>query len=462
MATNTRAEGIITMVNGQVAEVEIISPVMPTMLEMLQSDEDKEVKLEVYLQARTVASCLILSNPNRLYRGMKVYGTGRDLQIPVGKNILGKAVNLFGEPITTKDAFIPDTQLSIYAKTPSINILGGKFEILETGIKAIDFLTPILKGGKVGFIGGAGVGKTILITEMIHNITSKQKAVSVFAGVGERIREGQELYHRLAESKVLDNTVIVLGQMNENAAVRFRVALAAITIAEYFRDAQKQNVLFFIDNMFRFLQAGNEVSTVLGMIPSDQGYQPTLQSEISHVEDRLISTENGSITSIQTVYVPSDETTDPAVTAIMSFLDASIVLSRSIAQQAIYPPIDVFQSTSSAASSKTVIGEAHFEALTDFQRMLDNYSRLSHIVAIVGESELSAENRILYNRTRKVINYLTQPFFMTEAQTGQKGVYVPRDTTVQDVATILSGKLDEIPTEKLMYIGSLKDAGMIT
>ncbi len=459
--TNT-VEGIIKGVNGQIAEVEIISEKVPNLLEIMRCKEESDAILEVYLQSRTSVSCLILSNPTKLARGMKVYGTGRDLQIPVGKNLLGKAINLFGTSIMKNDLLSPQTSMSIYAKTASINVLESKFQLLETGIKAIDFLTPIFKGGKVGFVGGAGVGKTILITEMIHNITSRQQTVSIFAGVGERIREGQELYQRLKESKVLDNTIIVLGQMNENAAVRFRVALAATTIAEYFRDAYKTDVLFFIDNMFRFLQAGNEVSTVLGMIPSDQGYQPTIQTEISHIEDRLISTENGSITSIQTVYVPSDETTDPAVTAIMSFLDSSIVLSRSIAQQGMYPPLDVFQSTSSAASSKNVVGAEHFESLTSFQRMLDNYNRLSHIVSIVGESELSTDNRILYNRTKKVINYLTQPFFMTEAQTGQKGVYVPRETTVKDINIILSGQLDDVPTEKFLYIGSLSDAGITT
>lgn len=455
----TTVEGIVKSVSGQIAQVEIINQ-MPGLLEILTSVEDPSIKLEVYFQQGTVAFCLILSNPTQLYRGMKVYGTGSDLRIPVGEDMLGKVINLYGETLSSKEPFKSDHTISIYSKTPSINILKSSFNILETGIKAIDFLTPVLKGGKVGFVGGAGVGKTILITEMIHNITLKNRSVSVFAGVGERIREGQELYQRLAESGVLNRTVIMLGQMNENAAVRFRVALAATTIAEYFRDQHKQDVLFFIDNMFRFLQAGNEVSTLLGTIPSDQGYQPTLQTELSQVQDRLISTENGSITSIQTVYVPSDENSDPAVTAIMSFLDTVIVLSRSIAQQGMYPPIDLYQS-SSAISSKTLLGEAHFEALTNFQRMLDNYNRLSHIVAIVGESELSTENRILYNRTKKVINYLTQPFFMTETQTGRKGVYVDRDTTVKDIGIILSGSLDEIPTEQFMYIGSLKDAGII-
>lgn len=452
-------QGIIKSIKGQIAEVEISTETSPTLLEILISPDDPEIKLEVYFQTTNVASCLILSNPRKLYRGMKVEGSGSELKIPVDKSMLGKVLNLYGQSLNSKDSFKSTDKLSIYSKTPSINILKNTFQIMETGIKAIDFLTPIFKGGKVGFVGGAGVGKTILITEMMHNITSKAQSVSIFAGVGERIREGQELYQRLAESKVLPRTVIVLGQMNENAAVRFRVALAATTIAEYFRDTQKQDVLFFIDNMFRFLQAGNEVSTLLGTIPSDQGYQPTMQTEISSVQDRLISTENGSITSIQTVYVPSDENTDPAVSAIMSFLDTSIVLSRNLAQQNMYPPIDLFQSSSSLVS-RTMLQDEHFEALTSFQKMLDNYNRLQHIVAIVGESELSAENRILYNRTKKVINYLTQPFFMTAEQTGRPGVYVSRDQTVSDIKLILSGNLDNIPTEKFMYIGSLKDAGI--
>lgn len=453
-------KGVIKSVNGQIAQVEVTSEYQPATLEILTNPQDPTVVLEVYFQSNEIASCLVLSNPENLYRGMEVVSTGSDIKIPLDKQMLGKAFNLFGEPLNPQDKFASQTRVSIYSKTSSINVLGAKTEILETGIKVIDFLTPIFKGGKIGFVGGAGVGKTILITEMIHNITKKQQSVSIFAGVGERIREAQELYQRLQESDVLPQTVIILGQMNENAAVRFRVALAAITVAEYFRDEYKKDVLFFIDNMFRFLQAGNEVSTLLGMIPSDQGYQPTLQTEISQVEDRLISSENASITSIQTVYVPSDETTDPAVSAIMSFLDTAIVLSRSIAQQGIYPPIDMFASSSSA-SSKTVLGQEHFDALTDFQGMLDNYNRLSHIVAIVGESELSAENRILYTRTKKVINYLTQPFFMTEEQTGRKGVYVPRETTVKDVKVILSGKLDEVPTEKFLYIGALDEPRII-
>lgn len=456
----SQSKGIIRSVNGQIAEVEILSQEMPFPLEILTSEDDPSVKLEVHNQNRNLVSCLILSNPLALYRGLKIVGTGSDLKIPVSKELLGQIINLYGQSLDHNTPFKADSSMSIYSKSPSINILKSPHQILETGIKAIDFVTPILKGGKVGFIGGAGVGKTILVTEMMHNITLNGKAVSIFAGVGERIREGQELYKRLGDTKVLPETVVILGQMNENAAVRYKVALAAVTIAEYFRDVQKQDVLFFIDNMFRFLQAGNEVSTLLGMIPSDQGYQPTLQTEASSVEDRLISTENGSITAIEAVYAPADEATDPAVTTIMSFLDTSIVLSRSIAQQGIYPPIDLF-SSSSSVTNKTILGEKHFEALTDFQRMMDNYNRLSHIVAIVGESELSTENRILYNRTKKVINYLTQPFFMVESQTGRKGVYVPLADTIQDISTILSGSLDEVPVEKFLYIGTLKDAGIV-
>ena len=454
-----KTEGVIKSVNGQIAQVEIVGDEQPLLLEILESEKEDRVKLEVYYQSKNIAYCLILSDPNFLYRGMKVVGTGSELKIPVDKSLLGNAIDLFGKPIGSQDFFKTAKKTSIYSKAPSINIVQSSFQIMETGIKAIDFLTPLFKGGKIGFIGGAGVGKTILITEMIHNITLKNQSISVFAGVGERIREAQELYQRLAKSEVLPRTVIVLGQMNEHAAVRFRVALAAITIAEYFRDDQKQDVLFFIDNMFRFLQAGNEVATVLGRIPSDQGYQPTLQSEISQVQDRLISSENGTITSIQTVYVPADETSDPAVTAIMSFLDTTIVLSRDIAQQGMYPPIDLQQSSSSAIT-KSILGEDHFEAITQFQQMLDNYNRLSHIIAIVGESELSAENKILYNRTKKIINYLTQPFFMTESETGRKGVYVDTNTTIKDIKMILSGKLDNISHEKFLYIGTLKEAGI--
>ncbi len=499
----TQAQGIITSVNGQIAEVAIEGDKFPELFEIMVSPADPGVILEVFSQSRTAIQVQILGNPDKLFRGMQLIGTGSNLKVPVGESVLGRVIDLFGNPKDNNGPLKAGKKTSIYSKTPSLNIVQSSYQVLETGIKAIDFLTPIQRGGKVGFIGGAGVGKTILLTELMHNITlqhlegvqahlpgekntsggpkdgslndspggfdsqdvlqksNEVKATkpiySVFAGVGERIREGQELYQRLKESGVLPKTVIVLGQMNENAAVRFRVALAAVAQAEYFRDVLKSDVLFFIDNMYRYVQAGAEVATLLGTIPSEQAYQATLQTEVSTLEDRLIPTANGCVTSFQNIYVPADEISDAGVVTVMSFLDNAIVLSRSVAQKGIYPPIDLFQSSSSTAS-KAFLGEVHFKALTEFQKILENYSKLSHIVAIVGEEELSPENRILYNRTKKIINYLTQPFFMTEKQTGKKGVYVPKDTTVADITMILSGKLDNIPAEQFRYVVSLKEA----
>lgn len=467
MNKSGQTRGIIKAINGQVAEVETEDSCYPALFEILISPQDPEVVLEVYSQSTSIIFCQILSNPDKMYRGMEVTGTGSDLKIPVGEAVLGRVIDLFGRPQDNSGKIAGSFKSSIYSKAPPLTTIKRNYTILESGIKAIDFLTPIFKGGKVGFIGGAGVGKTIILTEVLHNITLQQaqgkpsqNIVSVFAGVGERIREGQELYQRLFKSRVLPKTVIVLGQMNENAAIRFRIALAATTQAEYFRDQGKKDVLFFLDNMFRFVQAGNEVSVLLGTLPSEQAYQATLQTEISTLEDRLVTTENGSITSFQNVYVPADELTDAGVNTITSFLDTAVVLSRSIAQRGLYPPIDPFQSVSFAVSS-AFLGEEHFRVLTGFQQLLDIYNRLSHIVTIIGESELSYENQILFERTKKIINYLTQPFFITENQTGRKGVFVSRENTIKDIAMILSGKLDNIPADKFMYIGNLKEAKII-
>ncbi len=457
-ASQSPIKGIISSVNGQIATVEIQSEHYPSIYEILTSPDNPDIVLEVYSQSKDRISCQILSSPDLLYRGMPIIGTNSDLKVPVGKKVLGRVIDLFGNPKDNAGPIPQDEKTSIYGAAPTLSIVKSSYTLLETGIKAIDFLTPIQKGGKVGFIGGAGVGKTILLTELMHNITgNKSNVFSIFAGVGERIREGQELHQRLKESKVLEKAIVILGQMNENPAIRFRVALAAVAQAEYFRDVLKADILCFIDNIFRFVQAGNEVATLLGTIPSEQAYQATLQTEISSLEDRLIATENGSITSFQNVYVPADEISDAGVSAVMSLLDTSIVLSRTVAQKGIYPPIDLFQSSSSTLS-KSLLGEVHFKALTEFQKILENYNKLSHIVAIVGEEELSPENRILYNRTKKIINYLTQPFFMTEKQSGKQGKYVAKDTTVKDITMILSGNLDNIPVDKFMYIGSLADA----
>ncbi len=448
--------GVVISINMAIAEIELNSEVSPSLYEILTSPADPSVVLEVYSQTKGKISCSILSDPKKLYRGMQIVGTGQPLSIPIGNNVLSRAINLFGLPIDGKKPLTGVMKSPIYAPSPSLNIVKPSVEILETGIKAIDFMTPIARGGKVGFIGGAGVGKTILITELLHNVTLKHNGVSVFAGVGERIREGQELIDRLEQSKVLSQTAIVLGNMNEHAGVRFRVAMAASRIAEYFRDVEKKDVLFFIDNMYRFVQAGNEVATLLGSLPSELGYQATLQSELSGLEDRLVSTENGSITSVQTIYVPADDISDPGVTTIMSFMDTVLVLSRQVAQRNVYPPLDLALSTTSTLK-KNIVGAEHFEVATEFQKLLNHYQELSHIVAIIGEDELSADDQLLFNRTKKVLNYLTQPFFMTEVQTGKKGVFVPRGTTVADVKLILSGKLDSLHPDQFKYIGSVKE-----
>ncbi len=453
---NTSIIGQIDSVKGQVAKIKLSSDKVPLYHEILAVDKDPNTKLEVYILSKDYVDCLILTDTKKLFRGQKVISTDYQLSIPVGNALLGRIINLFGEPQDNKGDIKISSVMPIYSKPPILSTLSSKSEFLQTGVKAIDFLTPLKKGGKNGFIGGAGVGKTVIITEILHNITKYHKGISVFAGVGERIREAQELYQLLQQSGILQNTAMVIGQMNENAAIRFKVALAAATVAEYFRDQGKKDVLFFIDNIFRFLQAGNEVSALLGSLPSEQGYQSTMQTELSNLEDRLLSNNNGSISSIQTIYVPSDELTDAAVVTAMSFLDTAVILSRSVAQLGLYPPIDIGQSSSST-NNKFFIGDEHYDTYTHFREQFENYDRLSHIVSIVGEAELSAEEQSLFNRTKMVINYLTQPFFTTEVNTGRKGVYVTREQTVKDIKMILSGAMDEVPPEKLLYIGSLEE-----
>ncbi len=455
-SSSPQVYGLVLSVTGQVAQIQIQSPDSPFTNEILTCEADPQVKLEVFFQQKNTIACLILSNHTKVHRGMKVVGTNSQLRIPVDKAALGRVLNLFGVPQDGKGPLRSGVTLPIYSKAPPLSTIKPPTTLLETGIKAIDFIAPMTVGSKVGFAGGAGVGKTILMTELLHNITLKHNGLSVFAGVGERIREGQELYQRLEEAKVLQSTALIVGQMNENAAIRFRVALAAVTIAEYFRDNFKKDVLFFMDNMYRFVQAGNEVSTLLGTIPSEGAYQATLQSEISSLEDRLVANQNGSVTSIQTIYLPSDEITDPGVTSIMSFMDDVIVLSRSVAQLGLYPPLDINLSSSSALSVN-IVGRLHYDTITQFRQFFERYNNLSHIVAIVGESELSAQDQLTYNRAKKVIYYLTQPFFSTELQSSRKGVYVPRETTINDINTILSGGVDNVPSEKLMNIGTLKD-----
>lgn len=452
--------GRVKDVIGQVVNVELESDHLPQIAEILTSDKDISIHLEVYSYDKTTISCLSLTDNIKIYRNMSIFSTNGPLKIPVGKSTLGRVLNVFGEEEDGKGPIQSSLKMPIYAKAPLFNTLVHSPQVLETGIKVIDFVSPFIKGGKIGFIGGAGVGKTVLITELIHNITQSHKGVAVFAGVGERAREGHELYLTLEESKTLANISLVFGQMGENSAIRFRIVSAAATIGEYFRDEEKSDVLFFIDNIYRFVQAGNEVSTVLGNIPSDQGYQSTLQAELGNIQERLVSTTNGSITSIQTVYVPADDLADAAVSSIMSYFDSIITLSRSVAQLGLYPAVDLAQSFSSILTSPALIGQDHYQLITSFQQVLNRFNELERIVAILGENELSAEDQIIYRRAKKLINYMTQPLFVTSSQTGKPGKYVPRQTTIKDVKLILSGAIDNIDADRLLYIGSLEDIGI--
>lgn len=453
--------GKIKQVYGQIIEVEVEVENLPKINEILTSKDDPSIRLEVYSYSNTTLFCLSLTEIYRVFRGMSVYTTSNPLLIPAGRETLGRVMNLFGEDEDGAGSIQSKIKIPIYSKPPTFNVLKSTPQILETGIKVIDFVAPFLKGGKIGFIGGAGVGKTVLITELIHNIASSQKGVSVFAGIGERAREGQELYQNLASSKTLSSIALIFGQMGENAAIRFRVASAAAAIAEYFRDEDKKDVLFFMDNIYRLVQAGNEVSTILGNIPSEQGYQPTLHSELGNIQERLTSTVNGSITSIQTIFVPSDDLADAGVASIMSYLDSVLTLSRSVAQFGIYPAVDLLQSTSSSLSNPSIIGPVHYRLITEFQQVLTRYNQLQRIVAILGESELSTEDQAMFNRAKRLTNYMSQPLSVTENQTGRPGKYVPRADTISDIELILSGKLDQLEPDKLLYIGSLKDAGIV-
>lgn len=447
--------GKIRQVREQLVEVELLTDIRPKTHELLVGEADPEIKMEVETQEESAVTASVLAGLGRICRGMTVTGTGQGLSIPVDKALLGRVINLFGVPQDNGPDVTSGEQWPIFVNRPVLAGAKINYELLETGIKAIDFLTPFVRGGKIGFIGGAGVGKTILLTELMHNVILRHKGVVVFAGVGERIREGQELYQRLQEAKVLDRTVMVVGQMNETAAVRFRAALAAVTAAQYFRD-QGEEVLFFVDNMYRFVQAGNEIATLKGMLSSEQAYQATLQSEVSFLEDRLVSSDKGVITSVQAVYVPSDDISDPGVNTVISFLDTAVVLSRAAAQIGLFPPIDLKLSTSTAVS-RGLISARHLELLTAFRQLLDRHEKLARIVAIVGEGELAKEDKLTFDRTKKIINYLTQPFFVTQTQTGKPGVTVKLETVLDDVSAILSGAADNLPAEKLLYIGGLKE-----
>jgi len=452
-----RKIGRVVGIRGAVVDVHFPGELPEIHNSMVIKEGSEELILEVFEhQPNHTVRALAMGHSTGLKVGLEVEDTGDVLHVPVGPELLGRIVNIFGKPLDDGEDVITEVRHPIYVSSPDFASVKNTDEIIETGIKALDFLTPFIKGGKTGFFGGAGVGKTQKVTEIIHNTTMKHGNNSVFCGVGERIREGNELYLSLRDTDVLPNVSIVLGQMNESPAMRFRTPLTAITIAEYLRDWKKNDILLFIDNIFRFIQAGMEVSTVLGRIPSETGYQSTLASEIGEVQERIVSTENGSITSVQAIYVPADDFSDPAIQAIFSHLDSVVVLSRKIAQQKIYPAMDALASSSTI--DEEVLGEKHYKALRACLKLLERYRSLQNLIAILGEDELSEAEKVTVSRSKKVLKFLTQPFFTAEKFTNVAGVYVTKDETVDGIEKILKGQYDDYTDEPFYMVGSIESA----
>jgi F-type H+-transporting ATPase subunit beta len=403
------------------------------------------------------ARCIALTSTNGLVRGMKAYDTGDYIRVPVGRQILGRMFNLLGEPIDGLGAVPEGIKTEpIHRSAPAFQDQSTQIEVLETGIKVIDLLCPYIKGGKVGLFGGAGVGKTVLMQEMIHSIATEHNGLSVVAGVGERTREGNDLYYEMKDSGVLEKTVLVYGQMNESPGARMRVALSALTMAEEFRDVEKQDVLLFIDNIFRFSQAGSEVSALLGRMPSAVGYQPTLATEMGQLQERITSTRNGSITSIQAIYVPADDLTDPAPATTFAHLDARTVLDRKIASLGLYPAVDPLES-SSRALDPNIVGQTHYDVAQGVLQILQKYHDLQDIIAILGMDELSDEDKVVVNRARRIRNFLSQPFSVAEKFSGIPGKFVPIADTVRSFEQILEGRYDKLPEQAFMFCGSIED-----
>ena len=403
-----------------------------------------------------VARCVALSSTDGLTRGMEAVDTGAPITISVGKEVLGRMFNVLGEPIDDKPAIATELKASIHRAAPAFEEQDTSAQIFETGIKVIDLIAPYTRGGKVGLFGGAGVGKTVLIQELISNIAREHGGISVFAGVGERTREGNDLYYEMIESGVIEKTAMVFGQMNEPPGARMRVALTGLTMAEYFRDQENQDVLLFIDNIFRFTQAGSEVSALLGRVPSAVGYQPTLATEMGALQERITSTKKGSITSVQAVYVPADDLTDPAPATTFAHLDATTVLSRAITELGIYPAVDPLESTS-RIMDPLILGEEHYNVARGVQEVLQRYKELQDIIAILGMDELGDDDKLIVNRARKIQRFLSQPFSVAEQFTGMEGKYVPIKETVRSFKEILEGRHDEIPEQMFLFAGSIDE-----
>ena len=449
-------KGKIIKIIGVVADVEFDTH-LPMLNELLcVPAEGGDVSLEVvsHLDRKTVR-CLSLTPTEGLARGAEVFSTGKSVSVPVGEKVLGRVLNAYGEPIDGKGE-VSDLRAGIYREPPSFTDLSENTEIFETGIKVIDLLTPYVKGGKVGLFGGAGVGKTMLILELINNVSGKMRGSSIFAGVGERSREGYEMIEEMTESGVLDKTALVFGQMNETPSARMKAALTGLTIAEHFRDKEHKDVLFFLDNIFRYVQAGSEVSALLGRMPSAVGYQPTLANELGSLEERIASTKNGSITSVQAVYVPADDLTDPAPATLFTHLDATTVLSRKIVEQNIYPAVDPLESHSRILE-RDIVGDLHYETAKRVTSALQRYNELQDIIAILGMNELSSEDKQLVYRARKLQRFFSQPFHVATPYTGIPGKYVPLKSTIEGCNAILDGAFDDVPEGAFYFIGGVED-----
>ena len=453
-------KGKIIQVMGPVVDVEFQSKEeLPFIKDALEVDNGgKRCVMEVAQHVgNNVARCIMLASSDGLYKGMEVTATGAGIKVPVGEQTLGRLFNVLGETIDDKEKIPEDSEhWVIHRKAPSFEEQSPAVEVLETGIKVIDLLTPYAKGGKIGLFGGAGVGKTVLIQQLIHNIATEHGGYSIFTGVGERSREGNDLWTEMSESGVLNKTALVFGQMNEPPGARMRVAETGLTMAEYFRDEEHQNVLLFIDNIFRFVQAGSEVSALLGRMPSAVGYQPTLANEMGALQERIASTRKGSVTSVQAVYVPADDLTDPAPATTFSHLDATTVLSRKIVEQGIYPAADPLESTFRILEAD-VVGEEHYRVARKVQEILQKYKELQDIIAILGMEELSDEDKMTVNRARKVQRFLSQPFSVAEVFTGTPGKYVPLEETIRGFAAIIDGEMDEYPESAFFNVGTIED-----
>ncbi|MBR6499076.1 MAG: F0F1 ATP synthase subunit beta [Clostridia bacterium] len=451
-------EGRIAQVVGPVVDVRFEEGELPQLLNAVEIEfEGRKITAEVAQHiGDSVARCVAMSGTEGLKRGVKAVDTGKPISVPVGDGVLGRIMNLLGEPVDDLPAPEAAERWPIHRPAPGFDQQLSSTEILETGIKVVDLICPYAKGGKIGLFGGAGVGKTVLIQELIYNIATEHNGYSVFTGVGERTREGNDLYYEMKESGVLKNTALVYGQMNEPPGARMRVGLAGLTVAEYFRDVKKQDVLLFMDNIFRFTQAGSEVSALLGRMPSAVGYQPTLATEMGALQERITSTKNGSITSVQAVYVPADDLTDPAPATTFAHLDATTVLDRGIASLGIYPAVDPLESTSRILSPD-VVGYEHYRVARDVQRILQRYKELQDIIAIMGMDELSDEDKLTVSRARKVQRFLSQPFHVASQFTGYEGKYVSLKETVRGFKEIIEGKHDDVPESAFLYAGTIDD-----